>query len=551
MKQIRVVILLGLLVGVGLVVGHRSSFGFAPRSDEEVVRALQAALQRNPRDVGAMNSYGIEQARRGDLLQAIQTWRTALRVDPRYVHLYNNIGGALRRLGHLRESLAWYQASLQLQPTYWTWYNLGLLREDLGQVPEAMEAHGEAVRLFPGFSQARDHLGRLEREVEAREPVRLPLPPVTVFPEGSDTAGRTVVARSPSGPPRGAGAARTVSPPAQPPRVGHLAPDSLPASPFPADRGGSGMDRERRDGRGGGIAGAPAGPEVGGGPGPFEAEGGFATGAGQPGEPGNHGELPPRVVSPSSDPQAIVEDEAVSMVRAPVQPPPRRPARVREEPVTAPPPVVDDPPPGPPVRLAVDQGGPVFLTFDGGADADGIPAILAALRERGVHSTFFLTGQWVTSFPDLARRILAEGHEIANHSMTHPNMTGFGREKIADQLERMATAFREVAGQAPQPFFRFPFGAQNPRVEKIIAELGYQPVYWDIDTLDWKEPSVASILERVRRKLRRRSVILMHCGSRNGSRALPRILDEVMGRGYQPIKLSQATAGDLAALPPH
>ncbi|MFZ2960848.1 MAG: polysaccharide deacetylase family protein [Candidatus Ozemobacteraceae bacterium] len=425
---------------------------------EARVTAIRGALAANPRDVSALNAYGIEQAKRGDPAAAIRTWRMAIDIDPRYVHLYNNIGSALRRLGYVRESLVWYQASLQLQPTYWTWYNLGLLREDLKQLPEAIQAHEEALRLCPGFTQASRHLVTLRTEdaLAVRE--------MTRFAKASPS-----------------------------PRVGKLA---LP----------------------------PVSPD-------------FSP------EPSTS-EVPTRE-APSENPipSPTVSPETAMHAKMPVEKP--RP------PAPLPPPAVDDPQPGEVVRLKTDTGGPVFFTFDGGADADGIPGILAALRTHGIHSTFFLTGHWVKSFPDLAKKILAEGHEIANHSMTHPNMSGFSAEKITAQIEAANDVFKTVLGRMPVPFFRFPFGEQNRRVEKIVSELGFRPVYWDIDTLDWKEPSVSSIVEKVRRRLKPRAVILMHCGSRNGSRALPWVLDEVLRRGYTPTMLSSASAADQAVLPAH
>ncbi|HAE40997.1 MAG TPA: deacetylase, partial [Candidatus Riflebacteria bacterium] len=97
--------------------------------------------------------------------------------------------------------------------------------------------------------------------------------------------------------------------------------------------------------------------------------------------------------------------------------------------------------------------------------------------------------------------------------------------------------------------FRFPFGAQNKKVEQIVEELGYRPVYWHIDTIDWREDPVNTIISRVDNKLRRNAVILMHLGSKNGAIALDRILDIITGRGYTLARLSDLDASQLAALP--
>lgn len=390
------------------------------------MREIASALEANPRDVPALNAYGIEQAKAGDLIGAIRTWRHALDIAPNYVHFYNNIGSALRRLGYANESLAWYQASLRVQPTYWTWFNLGLLHEDRNRREEARTAYHEALRLCPTFTQAEERLLRLNRAFDqalTKQPAAIVLPPVT----------REEQVKKPFHP-------------------------------------------------------APVRPE------PVEE----------------------RVKPEKAEPEPPGERESPPMYQ---------------------------------FNLPGDSSGQVFVTFDGGADADGVVPILDALKARGLKTTFFLTGQWVKSYPKLGRRILEEGHEIANHSMRHPNMAGWGKEKIADELQKAEQTMQALLGRRFAPFFRFPFGAQNARVEAIVEESGYKPVYWNIDTLDWKEPSVASIQQKVRTRVRRGSVILMHVGSKNGSKALPRVLDELLARGFRPGRLSDLDPVGIAALP--
>ncbi len=202
-----------------------------------------------------------------------------------------------------------------------------------------------------------------------------------------------------------------------------------------------------------------------------------------------------------------------------------------------------------PLRLPSDSGGQVFLTFDGGATDAGFDSILDSLRRFGVKSTFFLTGRFAEKYPEKCRQLLAEGHEIANHSMNHPDMKNFSAGKIAAEIEAAEQAFANVLGQRGAPFFRFPFGHQNKRVEQIVENLGYHPVYWHIDTIDWREDPVETIISRVKNKLRRNAVILMHLGSRNGAKALDRILQHVTARGYTPARLSDLDASQLVSLP--
>ncbi|GAB4267307.1 MAG: hypothetical protein Kow0029_01750 [Candidatus Rifleibacteriota bacterium] len=201
------------------------------------------------------------------------------------------------------------------------------------------------------------------------------------------------------------------------------------------------------------------------------------------------------------------------------------------------------------LKLPDDNGGQVFLTFDGGADDDGVDSILASLQRHSIKSTFFLTGRFALKYPEKARKIIALGHEIANHSMNHPDMKNFNAEKIAREIAAAEAAFEKVIGHRGAPFFRFPFGHQNKRVEKIVESLGYRPVYWHIDTIDWREDPVETIVARVEKKLRRGSVILMHLGSKNGAKALDRIIEIILARGYSPARLSDLDPSLLASLP--
>ncbi len=234
--------------------------------------------------------------------------------------------------------------------------------------------------------------------------------------------------------------------------------------------------------------------------------------------------------------------EAVNAARAKA-PAAKTPSAVR--PVQKRPTAVDETP----LNLPSDSGGQVFLTFDGGATDAGFDSILASLRNYGVRCTFFLTGKFARQYPEKCRQLLADGHEIGNHSMNHPDMKNFGAAKIAEEIEAAEKEFQTVFGLRGAPFFRFPFGHQNQRVEKIVENLGYRPVYWHIDTIDWREDPVETIIGRVKNKLRRNAVILMHLGSRNGAKALDRILQHVTARGYTPSRLSDLDASQLVSLP--
>jgi peptidoglycan/xylan/chitin deacetylase (PgdA/CDA1 family) len=174
-----------------------------------------------------------------------------------------------------------------------------------------------------------------------------------------------------------------------------------------------------------------------------------------------------------------------------------------------------------------------------------VPAILKTLREHSAKITFFLTGKWIKDNPDLTRQIVADGHEIANHTFTHPDMRNLSDAAIRKELSDTEALLQETAGVSPRPFFRPPYGAYDERVLRLTVGAGYLPIYWTLDSLDSVgEPKTADFLfERVTAKLPpdklRGAIILAHCGSQPTAEALPRILDRFAEMGFQVKKVSE------------
>jgi peptidoglycan/xylan/chitin deacetylase (PgdA/CDA1 family) len=187
----------------------------------------------------------------------------------------------------------------------------------------------------------------------------------------------------------------------------------------------------------------------------------------------------------------------------------------------------------------------VALTLDAGADAAPVPAMLQTLREHNVKITFFLTGQWIKDNPELARQIVADGHEIANHSFTHPDMRHLSDAAILKELADTEAMVADTTGASSRPLFRPPFGAYDRRVLQLVVGAGYLPIYWTLDSLDSVgEPKTPDFLfERITAKLTpdklRGAIILAHCGSQPTAEALPRILDRLAEMGFQVKKVSE------------
>ncbi|MBI2862010.1 MAG: polysaccharide deacetylase family protein, partial [Chloroflexi bacterium] len=174
----------------------------------------------------------------------------------------------------------------------------------------------------------------------------------------------------------------------------------------------------------------------------------------------------------------------------------------------------------------------VALTFDAGAGRGSAVELLATLRERGVRATFFLTGDWIKHNPDLVQQIVADGHELGNHTVSHPNLTELPDATIVAELEGVEEAVQRLAGASTKPFYRPPYGAFNDRVRAVGAEAGYDTVYWTFDSADWRpEMDTQDIIRRVERLMEPGAVVVFHISPATTAAALPTLLDYLAQRG--------------------
>jgi peptidoglycan/xylan/chitin deacetylase (PgdA/CDA1 family) len=189
----------------------------------------------------------------------------------------------------------------------------------------------------------------------------------------------------------------------------------------------------------------------------------------------------------------------------------------------------------------------VALTFDGAWDDSGVPRILRALAHYHATATFFVTGSWVKRYPRLARRI-GRRYPFANHSWSHPQMSGLPATEIRKEVRRAEWWIRAGTGRDPRPLFRFPYGDRSARSIAVVNALGYTSVRWSLDTWGWMGPaegqSAATVLHRVRTMLSPGDILLLHIGAnRDGStldaEALPAILRLLRARGYRTVTLDR------------
>lgn len=184
---------------------------------------------------------------------------------------------------------------------------------------------------------------------------------------------------------------------------------------------------------------------------------------------------------------------------------------------------------------AIYRGNPekrmVSLTFDATYGDNQTPRLLQILRDNNIKATFFLSGIWPLNYPSQARAIVAEGHEIGNHSLTHPHMTQIPLTEAVNQVIRTQALIRNITG-ANTYLFRPPFGEYNQAILNAVASLGYLTIMWTVDSLDWQDPGAAQIANRVVNNAVPGAIILMHQAASQTPEALPSIISRLRQQGY-------------------
>lgn len=180
----------------------------------------------------------------------------------------------------------------------------------------------------------------------------------------------------------------------------------------------------------------------------------------------------------------------------------------------------------------------VAISFDAAWGSDYTEELLAILDKYNVKTTFFLVAFWIDKYPDMVKKIDECGHEIGNHSAKHPNMSQLNEERIIEELNRTSNKIVELTGKK-DILFRPPFGDYNNRVIKTANNLGYYVIQWDVDSLDYKDYGANAIIDRVLSRFKEGSIILFHNNATYTTVALPTIIENLQGSGYEIVPISQ------------
>jgi len=184
----------------------------------------------------------------------------------------------------------------------------------------------------------------------------------------------------------------------------------------------------------------------------------------------------------------------------------------------------------------------VALTFDDGPGATLTPAVLDLLGRYEAKATFFPIGRELEKYPDLARRVLAEGHEIGCHTYSHVYLKGPAEARLRSELDRCEKLFPEVLGLRPT-LFRFPGLFYTDSLVKVAGQRGYSVISCSLDSFDWRIKSAGQVARRVTGLIRPGDIVLMHDGdwidSRRAVEALTTILRELQAQGYRLVTVSE------------
>jgi peptidoglycan-N-acetylglucosamine deacetylase len=182
----------------------------------------------------------------------------------------------------------------------------------------------------------------------------------------------------------------------------------------------------------------------------------------------------------------------------------------------------------------------IALTFDDGPDERSTPVLLELLKQRGLQAAFFGVGKRVAAHPDIAARIVREGHLLENHSFAHSNATNFfSVPRLRTELKQAQEAIRQATGIAPT-CFRPPMGLSNPRIFRAAREAGLKVIGWSARGLDTKFTDSEEVVSRICRRVEPGAIILLHDGNIPADRLVTTVktlLDRLRSLDYEVVRL--------------
>lgn len=178
----------------------------------------------------------------------------------------------------------------------------------------------------------------------------------------------------------------------------------------------------------------------------------------------------------------------------------------------------------------------LYLTFDAGYENGNTPAILDALKKHKVKATFFIVGNFLSTNPELVKRMVAEGHTVGNHTYHHPDMSKISTlDAFSKEINDLETLYKESVGKKITKYYRPPQGKYSESNLKMAKELGYKTVFWSLAYVDWyddKQPTREQAFEKLLPRIHPGAVVLLHSTSKTNAEILDELLTKWKSKGY-------------------
>ena len=192
----------------------------------------------------------------------------------------------------------------------------------------------------------------------------------------------------------------------------------------------------------------------------------------------------------------------------------------------------------------------LYLTFDAGYENGNTPQILDALKKHSVPAAFFVVGNYLETSPELVKRMLSEGHIVANHTYHHPDMSKIAsKEAFQKELASLEEKFQEITGQTMPRYYRPPQGKYSVENLQMAKDLGYHTFFWSLAYVDWyedKQPTKDEAFKKLLTRIHPGAIVLLHSTSKTNGQILDELLTKWEEMGYHFGTLDDLAAADQA-----
>lgn len=192
----------------------------------------------------------------------------------------------------------------------------------------------------------------------------------------------------------------------------------------------------------------------------------------------------------------------------------------------------------------------IAVTFDVAWENSNTEELIKILKDNDARATFFVTGDWCDRYPDDVRKFHEAGHEIENHSDKHPHVLGANVNDLIADTRECSRKIKMLTGEEPA-LYRAPYGEYDDNLITTLDGMGMKVIQWDVDSVDWKEPSAADIKKKVLKGVKPGSILLFHNDLANTTEALPEILSELKSQGFKFVSVNDLILKDNYTIDPN